>query len=136
MTWITDNTGRRWVPHTPRLRRKPGRALRFAEIKVGDQLKCEPGADYFGRHLAVFYVVTDLWFDPVAGERDETSGRMVAIRRIDQFGEVVGRKRAHTLRGLASNGFHYAGRDYIGDCLARALAMRDGKVVALRRKRQ
>lgn len=36
VTWIVDQNGRRWVPQQVRKRRKPARALRFADLKVGD----------------------------------------------------------------------------------------------------
>lgn len=107
-TKIVDSSGTRWVKHEPRKRRKPGRALRFAEIKVGDELVCVHEAYVPSRDR---FVVTDLWFDPVAGERDETAGQMVAIRWM-RDGQPVGTKRPHTRRGLAMQGYHYA-KDYL-----------------------
>lgn len=129
MVWITDHNGRRWHPDNPRKKRKPARALRFAEIKVGDQLMKEwrtlraiGGEIVPGAQAREYCIVTDLWFDPVAGQSDEVAGQMVAIRRISDRGEIDGRKEPHTKRGLASQGFHYADRDFIAFVKARAEA--------------
>ena len=135
MTWITDNTGRRWVDVPERKRRKPGRALRFADLKVGDQLR----RDYAhilasGRTVRWYYLVTDLWFDPVAGQDDEVAGRMVGIAHIDGRGDT-NRKETHTLRGLASQGFHYAELDYIALAKAAIAGIAEGKVVGIGRGR-
>jgi hypothetical protein len=106
-TRITDKNGTRWVKYTPRPRRKPARAVRFAEVAVGDELVCVRGASEVRLDQMTRYVVTDLWFDPVAGERDETAGMMVAIKQM-RNGQSVGSKWPHTRRGLAMQGFHYA----------------------------
>ena len=123
MTWITDGWGTRWVPMQPRKRRKPGRALRFAELKAGDILIHRSKSkvihnprksnavfandDYrevIEHHLG-FAVAEDRWFDPVAGQDDEVAGQMVGVRPFHQFGPG-NHKRTHTLRGLAQNGYH------------------------------
>jgi len=132
MTWITDNTGTYWHEIPPRKRRKPARALRFAEIKVGDQLVLKPSKSWH-RKIPQYFVVTDLWFDPVAGQRDEVSGHMVAIRVIRHDGEVHGSKRPHTRRGLASQQYHYAGIDYIAQCKALVASIDNGVVVGIGR---
>lgn len=106
-TRITDKNGTRWVMYAPRPRRKPGRAVRFAAVAVGDELVCVRGASEIQLNQMTRFVVTDLWFDPVAGERDETAGMMVAIRQM-RDGHPVGSKWPHTRRGLAMQGFHYA----------------------------
>jgi hypothetical protein len=129
MTWITDNTGTRWVEPVPHKRRKSPRAIRFAELKVGDQIKRIWRTNGFREHES-HYVVTDRWFDPVSGQRDAVGGEMVAVRRINERGDVVGRKMRHTLRGLASQGFNYAG-DFIGFCKTRLGALEDGKVIGI-----
>jgi len=132
MTWITDNAGTRWVEPAPRKRRKPARALRFDTIKVGDQL-ARKWKYHTSAQTIWYYLVTDLWFDPVAGQRDETAGRMAAIQMIDSHtGELRGRKEAHTLRGLASQGFNFASLDYIAHVRATRQAMSDGAVVGIR----
>lgn len=132
ITW--DESGGRWTEVPPRKRRKPSRAVRFADIKVGDQLK-RPEAAYLiagDRTLVRYYVVTDLWFDPVAGQDDPIAGQMVAIRRIDpRTGEPIQRKQPHTRRGLAMQGFHYAGIDYMAMAAARRSAMQEGSVVGI-----
>jgi hypothetical protein len=103
MTRVTDRHGTRWVKYAKRKRRKPGRAVRFANIKVGDLLALRKSdGDYYNN-----VIVTDLWFDPVAGERDETAGMMVAIRWL-RDGKEFGAKRQHTRRGLAMQGYDYA----------------------------
>jgi hypothetical protein len=119
MTWVTDGTGTHWVEVPPKKQRKSPRALRFAALKVGDQLILKPRS-WWDRKIPIGYVVTDMWFDPVAGQHDEVAGRMVALRRIDGAGELRGSKAAHTLRGLASQGYHYAGQDIIGQRQAAA----------------
>lgn len=135
MTWITDDTGTRWVEYPKRKRRKSPRALRFAEVKVGDQVMLEPNGHWY-RKIPQYFIVTDLWFDPVAGEENETAGRMVAYRAIGEDGEPCGRKRGTTLRGLASQQFQYADIDYIAHCKARAEVMGKGKVVGIGRGRR
>lgn len=122
--------------------RKPARALRFAEIKVGDQLmvryatKFQQGDGKGGwidktDPLKVwYYVVTDLFFDPVAGEHDDLAGRMVAIKRLDpRTGKPCQAKRSHTLRGLASNGYHYADIDFITQRALAIEATNEGRVI-------
>jgi hypothetical protein len=134
MTLITDGTGTHWVEIPPRKRRPPSRAVRFADVKVGDQLaRTWPNYMNHGDGVVVWhYVVTDLWFDPVAGQRDETAGRMVAIQRIDwRTGNLVDRKEGHTLRGLASQGFRYAGLDYMSQVKAVLAAKAAGDVVGI-----
>lgn len=65
------------------------------------------------RQAVWYYIVTDLWFDPVAGQENRVAGEMVAITRINENGTVAPRKESHTKRGLASQGFHYADLDII-----------------------
>jgi hypothetical protein len=129
MTWIVDQFGRRWVEPVPRKRRAPGRALRFAELKVGDQIMAP--TRWATQNSVIYYIVTDLWFDPVCGQLDETSGLMVAIRRLGQDGEPCARKERHTLRGLAQNGYHYSDIDYASMAKARLQAHRDGKLIGI-----
>lgn len=130
MTWVTDNTGTRWIEYEPRKRRTSPRAVRFSDLKVGDQLM-RLRKDWDDRMRAAYYIVTDLWFDPVAGQRDETAGRMVAIRSLDDNGLERKRKEPHTLRGLASQGFHYADVDYIALKVAEKAAQEVGAVVGI-----
>lgn len=133
MTIIRDGEGTRWIEIPPRKRRKPARALRFAEIKVGDQLMRTWENMLHGSAILVWYYrVSDLWFDPVAGQYDDTAGRMVAIQLISpRTGEANGRKEPHTVRGLASQGFRYADIDYIAHTTARNAAMTAGTVVGI-----
>jgi hypothetical protein len=131
MTIIRDDNGTRWVELPPRRRRKPSRAVRFAEVKVGDQLVRGLGV-WDGRLNVWYYIVTDLWFDPVAGQDDETAGRMVAVRSIcPRTGEPRRHKEPHTLRGLASQGFRYADIDFSAHVKAVREAMADGAVVGI-----
>lgn len=131
MTQITDGSGTRWVEIPQRKKRKSPRAVRFAEIKAGDQLMRELGV-WDARMHVWYYIVTDLWFDPVAGQDDETAGRMVAIRSIcPRTGEPRHRKEPHTLRGLASQGFRYADIDFPAHVQAVKEAMADGEVVGI-----
>lgn len=132
MTWVTDDTGTRWVEYAPRPRRKSARALRFGPIKVGDQVMRRWGNLISPGSSVWHYIVSDLWFDPVAGQRDDTAGRMVALQRINpRTGEIETRKEPHTIRGLASQGFQFSGRDYIAETKARANAMATGEVTGI-----
>lgn len=122
---ITDGTGTRWVKVEPRTRRKPGRALRFEGLQPGAVLihrakwKVTHGVPAAVRGTANnngrdeqgvsvgFAIVEHRWFDPVAGEHDPVAGEMAAVRDLTPSGS--GRHlRGHTLRGLASNGYHPA----------------------------
>lgn len=131
MTWIVDGSGTRWVDDRPPKRRQSPRAIRFAEIKVGDQLMrrwtfLPGGTDVW------YYLVTDLWFDPVAGQKNDAAGRMVAVRWLNpRTGEPDTRKQAHTIRGLASQGFHYADMDYTAHIRATLEGIRAGAVVGI-----
>jgi hypothetical protein len=129
MTIIVTDSGTRWVEIPPRKRRKPGRALRFAEIKVSDQLMLRH-ATYQGRQGTWYYVVCDVWFDPVAGQKDEIAGQMVALQRISpRTGDIEPHKYGHTKRGLASQGYHYADMDYQEHIKASLRGVADGAVV-------
>ena len=131
MTWVTDDAGTRWVELPQRKRRKSPRAVRFAAIKVGDQLM-RRWKTYDGKTTVWYYVVTDLWFDPVAGQRDETAGRMVAIRSIDsRTGEPRSHKERHTVRGLALQGFVYSEIDFPALMKARNEAAAQGVVIGI-----
>ena len=132
MTLVTTDAGTSWLLVPQRKRRKPARALRFAEIKVGDQLMRRWQTHAGAGSVVWYYIVTDLWFDPVAGQRDDTAGRMVAIRSIDpRTGEPRDRKEPHTLRGLASQGFQYADVDYAAHAKASQEARQTGDVVGI-----
>lgn len=126
MTWITDGSGTRWVELPARKRRKSPRAIRFANIKVGDQvMRTYTSRGWRGgiddtsapptelSQTTWYYIVTDLWFDPVAGQDNRVAGEKVAIARIQPDGQIYPRKEPHTKRGLASQGFHYADHDFI-----------------------
>lgn len=118
MTWITDDHGTRWVDTPPYIRRKPSRAKRFAEVKVGHWLTGglweKPWNMRDGRkHPPVFHLVTDAWFDPVAGQDDPESGNLFALARLIGINRETGepelsRKHQHTRRGLASQGYRYS----------------------------
>lgn len=127
MVWITDQAGSRWQPDVPPKRRAPPRIIKFANIKVGDQLKAAR-AVYTG-----YFMVTDTWFDPVKGQRDPAAGEMVAVQRISQTGELVGSKWPHSKRGLASQGYDYLGFDYMAQRRAVYAGERTGVVVSIRR---
>jgi hypothetical protein len=130
LTWITDGTGTRWVEVQPRKRRKSPRALRFENIKVGDQIMLKPKGNW-DRKIPWYFVVTDLWFDPVEGQDDPVKGRMVGFMRIGTDGEPVHRKSSTTIRGLASQEYHYADIDYINHCQVRSEAVNSGSVIGI-----
>ena len=136
MTWIVDGSGTRWVDVPRPKRRKSPRALRFADIEVGRQLVQRPGKNWY-HHIPVYFIVTDIWFDPVEGQKDPVAGKMIGIARIAPDGEVHPRKSKYPVRGLASQGFHYLPIDYINQCKAKALAtnvvgIERGKVIRAR----
>ena len=146
MTQITDGGGTRWVAVPPRKTRKSPRAVRFAGIKVGDQvMKTWTQKGWRGgiddtrgpprefSQATWYYIVTDLWFDPVAGQDNHVAGEMVAIAQVKPNGEIRSRKESHTKRGLASQGFHYADRDFITEGKTVVAAMKEGKVVGIGR---
>lgn len=87
---------------------------RFADLEVGQVLtnwqKKQNGE--WAQHGN--YLVTDSWFNPVAGQDDPISGTMVAVALFQEKDGVVGRKWAYPIRGLASAGFHYEGVDPAG----------------------
>lgn len=123
--------GTKWAPIQQKARRKPGRALRFAGVKPGDQLMLKPLENWY-RKVPLYYIVTDRWFDPVAGQIDPVAGEMVGYRQVGEDGEPRSLKSATTLRGLASQQFLYADIDYIALCKARAAEAKDGKVIGIR----
>lgn len=137
MTWVTDENGTRWVNVPQPKPRKSPRAVRFADIKVGDQLKeiVKYNFDDESRQAVLCYIVTDLWFDPVKGQKDHVAGEMVAVVRIMRDGTMCNHKEPHTKRGLASQGFHYADRDYIVERKALVEAITEGSVVGIGRGR-
>jgi hypothetical protein len=106
MTIIHDGTNPpRWVEIPLPKRRKSPRALRFANLAVGDQLMkgwtskgWRGGVDDMKKPAIElsknvwYYLVTDLWFDPVAGQDNDVAGRMVAIVHIDDCGFPHSRK--------------------------------------------
>ena len=144
MTWIFNGGGPRWVELDVPKRRKSPRAVRFAGIKVGDQVmqthttkgwrggiddKSAPPTEL--SQTTWYYIATDLWFDPVAGQENHVAGEKVAIARIKPDGSVCPHKEPHTKRGLASQGFHYADRDYIAECKTVVAAVKEGSVVGI-----
>ena len=137
MTWVTDNNGTNWIEAPVRKRRKSPRALRFADIKVGDQLmqtytsRWKRGGKKESSQSVSYYIVTDLWFDPVKGQKNHVAGEMVAIVQIQSDGSLWHHKEPHTKRGLASQRFHYADRDYIAERCALVEAVKDGSVIGI-----
>lgn len=124
MTWVTDDSGTRWVEPNPRKRRRGAQNIRFRDLK--------PGTVLISRTKSISYVTVparpgtandnafeqvkitsgvalceDRWFDPVLGQADELAGQMASIRYIFWNG-IHGQKRAHTLRGLSQAGYSYA----------------------------
>lgn len=135
MTLVTEGSGTRWVEVKARKRRKSPRAVRFADIKVGDQVRkaWSIPSVYMAhdRRVETFYIVTDLWFDPVRGQENYDAGRMAAISKINSDGTISPRKDAYPLRGLASQQFQYAGIDYLELTRIRKAAHDKGEVVGI-----
>lgn len=146
MTWIIDNTGTRWVEPTPPKRRKSPMPKRFASLKVGDQIMQATESKRTIRdpncandkYITVpytkslhYFIVTDMWFDPVRGQSDPVAGQMVGFAAINQRGEVSKRKSSMPIRGFASQRFEFADRDHIAWCKARLTEIENGKVVGI-----
>ena len=140
MTWIVDDNGRRWVEMPARKRRTSPKGRRFAEVKVGDWLEGGPwsGVDHSGRkYPRQFYLVTDHWFDPVAGEEDAEKGMLFAVARLRGLDRETGEPRfeakvSHTRFGLASQGYHYSSvPDPLGVLRATFDAVQSGEVVSI-----
>jgi hypothetical protein len=83
--------------------------------------------------VTVYYLVTDLWFDPVAGQNDPIRGQMVGFAQVKADGSIT-RKSSTTLRGLASQQYAYADLDYIALAKAKAAAVAEGDSVVSIRK--
>lgn len=73
------------------------------------------------RKIVMYFVVTDMWFDPVAGQDDPLKGSMIGYAQINDQGGI-GKKRPILIRGLASQGYEYADIDYIALCKTRLAA--------------
>lgn len=109
--------------------REPGDVKRFEALAVGDQL--EQRTLYGGHHLS-YWLVTDLWFDPVRGQHRPYSGQMAGVAHIRPDGELSP-KWGHSRHALATLGYHYAKIDYLALAKARAeaLATNDNTVVGI-----
>lgn len=141
----------------PRKRRRKPRPLRFLGVKLDDILiqqrkvieayrrprpfqiaNDDPQEVEYVPAISTYYaIVTDLWFDPVFGQTEESAGRMVGLRY--WAGEPIGSKWSHNLLGLARAGWQYATPDQIGDLeltLAQARrrreALRAGEVTPIK----
>lgn len=98
---------------------------RFDGIKPGDQLEQS-------RYGKSYWIVTDTWFDPVKGQNNPQQGDMVAIQQINHnTGNPRPSKTAHTIRGLASNGYTWASRDWMSFFRSRLAAHQEGTVVGI-----
>lgn len=119
-----------------RPRRKPPRALKFAEVQVGDQVMQASSLDWPGmppewqRKNVRYYLITDMWSDPVAGQYDPVKGQMIGLARIREDGSLEP-KTSTTIRGLASQQYDYADVDYLALCAARAEGMQSGAVIGI-----
>lgn len=83
--------------------------------------------------MVTYWIVTDRWTDPVAGQHNASKGDMVAVQRIDHAGKPISRKWAHTVRGLASQQYKPADRDWIEFCASRSEEMATGAIVGIGR---
>lgn len=117
----------------PRKRRRKPKPLRFAQVKVGDILihkrktlnafarpRPVPIAnddpvevEYVAAIATSFAIVTDLWWDPVYGQAEESAGQMVGCQY--WVGGGIGSKWSHNRLGLARAGWDYATPDQIAD---------------------
>jgi hypothetical protein len=144
VTWIVDSDGRRWVDVPPRKRRAPSRALRFANLQVGailihrakttsmaggprDESAANDDRPWMTHHHVGFARVDDRWHDPCLGQTDPIAGELAGVRHMTAWGWAP-YKQPHTLRGLASQGFHHATPEQA----ARVLAVVDERAAILR----
>jgi hypothetical protein len=113
-------------------------ASKFEDVQPGDQLEmpAHRGAKIWGGRderdpdrVVQIGVVTDRWFDPV--DQKEYVG-VAILRRGGVYGHPT---RKHTIRGLASNGWRPASRDWIAWAKERDEAVEVGKVVPLKKSR-
>jgi len=114
-------------------------ASKFEDVQIGDQLEmpASRGAKiYFSSdrfdpdQVIQVGIVTDRWYDPV--DAKEYVG--VAILR---KGGVYGKPtRKHTIRGLASNGWRPAQKDWIAWGKEKNAAVNGGKIIPLKGPRQ
>ena len=112
-------------------------AGKFDDIHPGDQLElpAHRGAMIWGGtddrdpdRVIQIAVVTDRWHDPVDG-KDYVG--IAILKRGGIYGKPT---RKHTPRGLASNGWKPASRDWIAWAKDRDDAVEIGKVVPMKRK--
>lgn len=113
-----------FVKQGPRKQRASPRALRFANLRVGDVLmrkvhwtetRAAPGQTIMpvanSNHIEEiktaqgFAICEHRWTDPVRGEHDPVAGQLVAVRWITARG-LAPSLTPHTIRGLASQGYH------------------------------
>lgn len=109
---------------------------RFDGIQVGEQVMRQQTIVYHqgGVHQGhpEYYLITDVWFDPCKGQHSTPKGEMVAIQQIgSRTGDLTGNKCAHTRRGLASNGYQPADRDFMKFVKDRLEAYHEGKVIGI-----
>lgn len=83
------------------------------EIEVGDQ--------FVERSSGTAVVVTDLWFDPVRGQKRPAGGMMAAVQAIGPDGVPRAYKRAYT-RGQLAADFDRADRNIMSARRAAAAA--------------
>lgn len=127
-TVVHDQEGTRFVQVEPKPKRRPARALRFPDLKVGDGLilkgkshsvRYEQPLRLAGlppvanddmreivstRRYVTLALCTDRWFDPVLGQTDPIKGDMVGLRWITGNG-MTGTKISYPIRGLAPQGY-------------------------------
>ena len=109
----------------------------FDDIQPGDQLEmpAHRGARIWGvkddrdpNRVVQVAVVTDRWHDPV--EQKDYIG-IAVLRRGGEYGRPT---MKHTPRGLASNGWRPATRDWIAWAKDAAEGENAGKVVPMRKR--
>ncbi|HRP26363.1 hypothetical protein [Thauera sp.] len=111
---------------------------RFEDIQPGDQLEmpAHRGARIWGGRderdpdrVIQIGIVTDRWYDPV--DAKEYVG-VAILRRGGEYGKPT---HKHTIRGLATNGWRPASRDWIQWAKAYDAGVEVGAVVQLKPRR-
>ena len=111
---------------------------KFEDIEPGDQLEMPAsrgsilrytGKEFDPDKVVEVAVVTDRWYDPV--DAKEYVG-LAILRRGGVYGKPT---RKHTVRGLASNGWRPASRDWIAWAKATDGAIKDGLIIPMRKRK-
>lgn len=107
---------------------------KFEDVQVGDQLEMprSRGAKVWGapdgydpNQIVQVGIVTDRWYDPVDAKE------YVGVSILRKGGEYGKPTRKHTIRGLASNGWQPATKDWIAWATEMDAAVNGGQIIPI-----